>query len=141
MEIPTTKEVTSCISQLPVETAETSPGEAKRPTTSISTAPYMVCRKTAPRMGSANRTKAGSMGAVTKGMTSCFVDAIFCSSVLSPLFSGILSPFLERCLLFSAMPRSSNRYPYQKLYAYSNKKPDKLQAFQPVSYPALISVE
>ena len=42
MAIPTTKEVISCISQLPVETAETSAAAANCPTTSISTAPYIV---------------------------------------------------------------------------------------------------
>ena len=57
MAIPTTNEVISCISQLPVETAETSAAVANRPTTSISTAPYIVCKNNAASTGSANRTR------------------------------------------------------------------------------------
>ena len=56
MAIPTTKAVTSCISQLPVETADTSAAWANCPTTSMSTAPYMVCRKIAASTGRANLT-------------------------------------------------------------------------------------
>ena len=45
----------------PVETAETSAGAPKRPTTSRSTAPYIDCKNSASSTGSANRTSGASI--------------------------------------------------------------------------------
>ena len=57
MASPVIKEVTVCIIQLPVDTAETSPAWLNCPTISISTAPYIVCKKMANRIGNANRIR------------------------------------------------------------------------------------
>ena len=67
---------TMLIRLLPVDTAEILASVPNHPTTRISTAPYIVCRMSAPRIGTINPTSFLKMLPVVK--------SIFCFSAAMP---------------------------------------------------------
>ena len=66
---PVTVRVITCINWLPVETAETSAAWPNLPTTSKSTAPYIVCKNNAANIGMMNVTRGEKIFPCVKSLT------------------------------------------------------------------------